>query len=118
MKAAQVNATPVKSPPAAAAPAKKSAARPTAVPPSQAKPTPTTVLGAVKPEDSSESSDSSDSEEEKPPAGPQVRLSEALSVFASPRLGVAAGGGFCERISCIAKSSRGWEGRGVRGKGV
>lgn len=84
VKTVLVNAGPVKSVPATPASLKRNAVRQTAVAPTQAKPAPTTVSGAAKPDDTSESSDSSDSEDEELPSVTQVRLSELLPLLACP----------------------------------
>ncbi|XP_050167949.1 treacle protein isoform X1 [Myiozetetes cayanensis] len=73
VKAAQFNATPVKSAPAAPVSHKKSAVKQTALAPSQSKPTSTTVPGAAQPDDTSESSSSSDSEDEELPSVTQTK---------------------------------------------
>uniref|UniRef100_A0A8C4PB41 Treacle ribosome biosis factor 1 n=1 Tax=Dromaius novaehollandiae TaxID=8790 RepID=A0A8C4PB41_DRONO len=73
VKAVQVNAAPVKSMPAAPVSTKKSALKQTAVAPNQAKLGSATVLGAAKPDDTSESSDSSDNENEEPASVTQTK---------------------------------------------
>ncbi|XP_068816283.1 treacle protein isoform X2 [Struthio camelus] len=88
VKAVQVNAAPVKSVPAAAASTKKNAVRQTAAAPNQTKLGTTTVLGAAKPDDSSESSDSSDNENEEPASvtqtKPPTKSSQAITSPVKP----------------------------------
>ncbi|XP_062443059.1 treacle protein isoform X5 [Rhea pennata] len=72
-KAVQSNAAPVKSVTADPVSAKKNALKQTAVVPNQAKLGSATVLGAAKPDDSSESSDSSDNENEEPASVTQTK---------------------------------------------
>ncbi|XP_064314546.1 treacle protein isoform X2 [Phalacrocorax carbo] len=85
MKTVQVNAAPVKSAPAAPVSLKKNAVRQTALAPNQAKPAPTTVPGAAKPDDTSESSDSSDSEDEELPSVTQTKpLPKSSQAIPSP----------------------------------